>query len=303
MSDDQENVSFKFLYYCRITHIYESIFFVFFVSKNLMDFPAENQNNTIFRILKTKTKHHSTFIERFWARQRQNLSLYRRLNNASRTTSTSMSTNQNATTTDTILPTDIQLHCLDANSLVLLHDRNNYYYNNFRPESVTGCDSASLVDSSLDLEWEHEYGSSKQQASWLSLEEDLSSVSDSDDNYSSSEFSRNSSSNKPNCNNNKSNNNSMYSLRNSIQHSSRCDLLRTKRKNGKPSKSNTSWSHISTPESLEWDVHEDDQKFKSEEDLLDQETMELLQEIEWLKNRALNETGETVQWDNREQES
>lgn len=66
------------------------------------------------------------------------------------------------------------------------------------------------------------------------------------------------------------------------------------------------WSHTSTPDSLEWDTHEDDQKLKSEEDSLDQETVELLNEIEWLKNRALIETGDgtpTAQWNTNRDES
>ncbi|XP_055597666.1 uncharacterized protein LOC129747454 isoform X2 [Uranotaenia lowii] len=50
-------------------------------------------------------------------------------------------------------------------------------------------------------------------------------------------------------------------------------------------------SHISTPEdSLEWDVDQDRQ-LKSENESLDLETKELLLEIEQLKNRVLNETG------------
>lgn len=71
---------------------------------------------------------------------------------------------------------------------------------------------------------------------------------------------------------------------------------------GSKTKPNTNWSHTSTPDSLEWDTHEDERKFKSEEDSLDQETVELLNEIEWLKNQALIETGDT-QWNSKQANS
>ena len=57
--------------------------------------------------------------------------------------------------------------------------------------------------------------------------------------------------------------------------------------------SHNSWSHISTPESLEWDIDEDQQQqLKMEDDNLDHETLKLLHQIEQLKNRVLYETGE-----------
>lgn len=55
---------------------------------------------------------------------------------------------------------------------------------------------------------------------------------------------------------------------------------------------NNSWSHISTPDSLEWDVDEDQRnKMYTEDDNLDHETLQLLHEIEFLKNQVLSETG------------
>lgn len=157
------------------------------------------------------------------------------------------------------------MQCLDANTLRMLHQRSAV-----RPGSAVG-DTVSLLGSSLDLEWEHEYGHahSQQEISWLMFQEDGST--DSEDNISMSELPKN----QP----------AARVRRPKPPPNNQNEPLR----NG--SKSN-SWSHISTPESLEWDVHEDDPKFKSEEDLLDQETIDLLQEIEWLKNRALNETGD-----------
>lgn len=54
---------------------------------------------------------------------------------------------------------------------------------------------------------------------------------------------------------------------------------------------NNSGSHISTPDSLEWDVQEEEQTYKSEtDDGLDLQTLELLEEIECWKNRTLDET-------------
>ena len=50
-----------------------------------------------------------------------------------------------------------------------------------------------------------------------------------------------------------------------------------------------SWSHISTPDSMEWDVVTEDNRLKPE----DCDSVEdLLYEIEQLKNRALEETGQ-----------
>nr|XP_036215924.1 uncharacterized protein LOC106621900 [Bactrocera oleae] len=57
--------------------------------------------------------------------------------------------------------------------------------------------------------------------------------------------------------------------------------------------SHNSWSHISTPESLEWDQDEEQQRqLRVEDDNLDDETLELLHQIEQLKNRVLDETGD-----------
>lgn len=254
--------------------------------QNLMGSTDGNHDSSVFRLLKTKTKRHSTFIERFWMRHRQNLSLYSRLNSTMHQCSHSTKSNQNSNV-DTVLPNDIQLHCLDATTLLSIHNRNRY-----RPESID--DASSLANSSLDLEWEHE----KHNTSWLILQEDYSSGSD--DNGSTSEMSRRTPNKRSQCKQMLN-----HASLNSSRQNSRQDILphRAKYSNNRRSKSNNSWSHISTPDSLEWDVHEDDQKFKSEEDLLDHETMELLHEIEWLKNRALDETGEHIHWENREQQS
>lgn len=61
------------------------------------------------------------------------------------------------------------------------------------------------------------------------------------------------------------------------------------------SSTQNSWSHISTPESLEWDVDEEreqQRQLRLEDDNLDDETLKLLYQIEQLKHHVLQETGE-----------
>lgn len=216
--------------------------------QNLVEENNAAEGNLIFRIMKTKEKRHSKFIERYWSHKEMS---YSRLNKPIQKS------------------VDIPLQSLDAHSLLITnHDRN------FRCSEHTGINS-SPASSSLDLEWEHEYENA-QNYSWLVLPEETTiddiSSDDDDDDDSSLEI--------KNTSNEKRQNELEMSVCRRFIHK-------------KPS-SRTSWSHISTPESLEWDVNEDEHKFKSEEDLLDNETIELLHEIEWLKNRALNETGENL---------
>lgn len=178
--------------------------------------------------------------------------------------------------------TEIQLQSLDANTLLLNHDKNL----NYNPESLTGA-SPSPSGSSLDLEWECEYANAAQaNQSWLPLptgaagDTTIDEMSSGDDDGMSSEPSKNTPTRKM-----------KISKQNNNLHKT---LLQFKSigpgSNIRPT-SKTSGSHISTPDSLEWDVQEEEQTYKSEtEDSLDIQTMELLQEIEWLKNRALDET-------------
>ncbi|KAL7739106.1 hypothetical protein ACLKA6_013721 [Drosophila palustris] len=61
------------------------------------------------------------------------------------------------------------------------------------------------------------------------------------------------------------------------------------------SSTQNSWSHISTPESLEWDVDEEQEQqrqLRQEDDNLDEETLKLLHQIEQLKHHVLQETGD-----------
>lgn len=207
--------------------------------------------------------------------------------NATHCRATTSKPNQNSNS-ESVRSEDIQLHCLDASTLLTVH--NNRSRREFDP--IDDASVSSLANSSLDLEWEHE----RHNASWAILQEDFSSCSD--DNGSISELSHR----RPH---------SRMSLKRTTcqtirsRSGSRQDILlsqRTRYGNSRRSKSNNSWSHISTPDSMEWDVHDDENKFKSEEDLLDHETMELLHEIEWLKNRALDETGEFFQCEQQREE-
>lgn len=81
-------------------------------------------------------------------------------------------------------------------------------------------------------------------------------------------------------------------------HEKRCLLKQTNNRTTRTgsitrNSSHNSWSHISTPESLEWDIDdEQQQQLRVEDDNLDHETLKLLHQIEQLKNRVLYETGE-----------
>uniref|UniRef100_A0A6P4DWQ6 Uncharacterized protein LOC108037942 isoform X1 n=2 Tax=Drosophila rhopaloa TaxID=1041015 RepID=A0A6P4DWQ6_DRORH len=61
------------------------------------------------------------------------------------------------------------------------------------------------------------------------------------------------------------------------------------------SSTQNSWSHTSTPESLEWDVDEEreqQRQLRLEDDNLDEGTLKLLHQIEQLKHHVLRETGD-----------
>lgn len=179
---------------------------------------------------------------------------------------------------------EIQLQSLDANTLLLHHDKSV----NYNPGA-----SPSPSGSSLDLEWECEYGNGNQAGggnhqSWLPIPgnaagdttiDEMSSCDD-DGGLSSGHSKPNTPTQKRKSN--KESNNLHKSL---LQFKSIGPGQNIR------AMSKTSGSHISTPDSLEWDVHEEEQTYKSEtEDSLDIQTLELLQEIEWLKNRTLDET-------------
>ncbi|XP_031628379.1 uncharacterized protein LOC116344109 [Contarinia nasturtii] len=280
------------------------------------DTTTENQTSpspSLFGILKFKTKHHSKFLNRFWRRhKRQQQSAvsqtavggpsYARLNTSRRNT---VSTLENQNYGKMVLPKDvIQLQCLDVGSLLKMNERRDY--KRLQCDSLTE-GTLSFAGSSLDLEWEHEYDAIERQQSqdeaqnsWYNSDEESSSSS-SDGKGHSIELSQFSSpTNRLNRQNNNyqpisMNTNSMRWHSRQRRKNLNRSTSTTKLDHNIKMKKTKNLSHTSTPDSLEWDVHEDDHKFKSEEDSLDQETVELLNEIEWLKNRALIETGDT-QW-------
>lgn len=217
--------------------------------------------NFIYRFMKSKqstsnASRSSMFLERFWANREMR---YTRLGPMQ------SSKPHHPPKVQIESDGDIPLQCLDA-QLLLMHGK-----------SFGDRSNGSPAGSSLDLEWEHEEfrTSSHQQHeqhqhSWLVLPED-SDVTTSSSSGDSSSASSN----------------------------QRCAFVQpnpvvaTGRKTESRASGSDHWSHRSTPDSLEWDVNEaDHERFQSNEDLLDTDTMELLQEIEWLKNRALSETGE-----------
>lgn len=178
---------------------------------------------------------------------------------------------------------DIPLQCLDAQ--LLLANSNATEHNN---DHLVMAVNPSPASSSLDLEWEHECLSQRpanvlQQSSWMVVPEEVEvNVTSRDELSSSSDGS--------------SIRNEEILEKGSIkcQSSVQSFVNSSGRRNGRLG----SWSHISTPDSLEWDVNcDDDRPFRSDNDLLDNETIELLHEIEWLMNRALNETGESLRGD------
>lgn len=263
--------------------------------------------------MKIKTKRHSTFIDRYWLRRQRhqhqnsqsNISSYTRLN--ANSTLNIDQTHSNVeysarTNTQTVNRNDvIAMQCLDVGNLLKIHEHRDY--SRLQCDSVTE-GTLSYAGSSIDLEWEHEYDAVNRQDQsndWHSRSQDDLASNCSDENCSMSELSRNTSSssklnNNHNCQvaNTKFINKKMTNRCPNRTELERCNSATRFTSNTNRLKSNASWSHISTPDSLEWDVHEDDNKLKSEEDLLDQETMELLHEIEFLKNRALNETGDNA---------
>ncbi|XP_059617685.1 uncharacterized protein LOC132262430 [Phlebotomus argentipes] len=203
----------------------------------------------IFNILKFKKKKHSKFMEKFSDNS------YKILNR------------EDGPSTQSRHFPNIQLQCLDAHSL-LLSSRSGFPA--LRPDLYVSLNS-SPGGSSLDLEWEHEYATNNRHNPWTSLPENgVAEEQSSDDEHSSSSGKQS---------NQKASNHRTY-----IKHA----VINGSKNRSIHSSTNT-WSHISTPESLEWD-QDDDQELKSD-DSLDQETRDLLFQIEQLKNRVLNETG------------
>lgn len=187
------------------------------------------------------------------------------------------------------------MQCLDVGTLLKFNERRDYQ--RLQNDLITD-GTVSLIGSSLDLEWEHEYGvrrsDNEQQmpTSWHCSQNESSSSSSDDGCEQSIELAQIVASNTK-----LYQTHAVRRIRKKQMKTS--DLSRhasaNKLDGDNRAKGNSSWSHISTPDSLEWDVQDDERRFRSEEDSLDRETVELLNEIEWLKNRALHETGD-AEW-------
>lgn len=165
---------------------------------------------------------------------------------------------------------DIQLQSLNA----------QYLLNSISTANETNIgvnSSCSKASSSLDLEWENEYGHDNHALhhSWLFFPTPKSGPTVNSSNVSIATAI--------------TDNNTYISHNYQGQAAIKSNQL--KRYPPRTSSRN-SWSHISTPESLEWDVDEEQRdKLFTEDDNLDHETLQLLHEIEFLKNQVLSETG------------
>lgn len=296
---------------------------------------ADNINgshiNFIYRIIRAKRHRghdrqsrrrvRSTFMEHFWAiRDMRYTRLNPKLGKAKAATDRSSGAASERLTVrcrslDSLSDGHIPLQCLDAHLLLSATERRN------RPPRVSPGESAS--SSSLELEWEHEAGAS-QRDTWIGTADDseeATTAGSGESSASSSSSSSLSSARKARASMSVRRRPAVPSMRSAVIAIAQRD---TPASSATPPAAATaataaaaaiananlsrasSWSHRSTPDSLEWDV--DDARpnnaastmmppsftlRSSEEDLLDADTMELLQEIEWLKNRALSETGAT----------
>lgn len=162
-------------------------------------------------------------------------------------------------------------------------------------QDLNGSECTSNYSNSLDLEWEHEYGSNTDQW-WVESHLEVSSLThllslhrlpNKDSEYLSDDGTA-----------------SNYSILSNKSTKNRENLIRRVDQNLKVNlHANTNLSTVSiarsgnssrrsTPDSLEWDIDHD--QLKSEVDSVDFETKELLNEIEQLKNRVLSETGDVM---------
>ncbi|KAI8121544.1 hypothetical protein FF38_04082 [Lucilia cuprina] len=261
---------------------------------NLSD--SYRKHNIIFRIWNFKRKKKSShYLDKFWQHQDTN---YAKLNNGNQIESYS----------------DIQLQNLDVNNLLITSGHTKETAVNYLPSRVP----SSRASSSLDLEWEHEYSQIRhfnqhllKQKSQMQPQQNIGQFSmmmaagcttkdetsadeswqymNQDEDQSMASLS--SLAAVPDALNATNKNKERYSEKRSLLKSNSRVMLRT----GSITRnsSHNSWSHISTPESLEWDIDEDQQQqLKMEDDNLDHETLKLLHQIEQLKNRVLYETGE-----------
>ncbi|XP_030376668.1 putative mediator of RNA polymerase II transcription subunit 26 [Scaptodrosophila lebanonensis] len=222
----------------------------------------------VYRILKFKRKKRCPqFIDKYWDQQQQQ-----------QQQSPSYAKLQNESTN-----ADIQLQNLDVFKLL----------NTTTPNKETELQSytriaSSRASSSLDLEWEHEYAQLRQQQQYpqqqqLTMHTPPPMVNPQQHYTSLDQLTTTASLNA-----------SQVRLATRQQ---RAGIQRQGyfARTSCGSSTQNSWSHISTPESLEWDIdaeQEQQRQLRLEDDNLDDETLKLLHQIEQLKNHVLQETGD-----------
>lgn len=239
----------------------------------------------------SKSKEKPKLFSKFWKRKDVEYSRLNKSKNNNNFIDRGNSSNQRQKS-----GSEIQLQCLDAHSLLLVSKDGNARRNGYHDLNT---DMTSTPGSSLDLEWENDYGGGYQGSGpWASTEsrdpqQPHPYPNPLDPVFKVEEWS------------------TLKRSKDRINLIRRQDRLpRTPDHPGESyipgagagcpgtpslrSYAGSASSHISTPEdSLEWDVDQDRQ-LKSENESLDLETKELLAEIEQLKNRVLNETGANI---------
>ncbi|XP_017096954.2 uncharacterized protein [Drosophila bipectinata] len=214
----------------------------------------------IFRILRFKRSQQCPqFFDEYW----QQPSNYAKLQNESST-----------------MP-DIQLQNLDA--FKLLNAQIAPRRETEIGQGIYHRTNSSRASSSLDLEWEHEYSQLRQYQHHQAQTE--SQPTPSKPCYASLDQLTTTTTVATNGRHTGRHLRMGQRLGGSFTHTSCC------------SSTQNSWSHISTPESLEWDVDEERRQqgqLRTEDDNLDEETLKLLDQIEQLKHHVLLETGEAL---------
>lgn len=260
-----------------------------------------------------RNRHRTRFLERFWAiRDMRYTRLNAKTKSNAKPTEPSANADRRTSSSRKSLAGDIPLQCLNAQLLLTATERRErrrqqQLLQQQQQDAVSS--NASPTSSSLDLEWEHEAGAS-QRAAWIATADESEEATSTGSGAASTDSSEESASRRqlvPQSQVQKAHSTIISRLFRGADPPAPTGadaLPATTHTAGQCRSRTSSWStHRSTPDSLEWDVHADEptasqqqQLFAlrtSDEDLLDTETMELLQEIEWLKNQALSETGVT----------
>lgn len=160
--------------------------------------------------------------------------------------------------------------------------------------------ASSRASSSLDLEWEHEYSQLRQYQQ--QQQKELQQIHQQQQVRQQQQQTARPQDTPPSLGANQPRYASLDQLTTTTTLATRQTAARQLRRYGGSltrtsccSSTQNSWSHISTPESLEWDIdaeHEQQRQLRQEDDNLDEETLKLLHQIEQLKHHVLQETGD-----------